>query len=128
MRVDGRSVSVADYSATHARALALVTRKGAAVTFTHSDSSQADATGIVTSTDTTVVGTAVRDAGNPKRYERLSLIESEAPTLLFTPTTFGECPSPGDTCTWAGNSFVVRDVLPIGPNGDVIAASVVISR
>lgn len=74
-----------------------------------------------------VAGYAVRTRGNPKVYEALKLIESEAPTLLFSPTTYGSMPDLGATVTWNGKTYTVRDVLPVAPDGTGIIAKVVVA-
>ena len=100
-----------------------------AVTFTRTTTTYTDpTTGATTVATSTVVGQAMRVRGRPYTYQALSLIESEAPTLFFTPTTYGECPQPGDTVTWANIAYRVRDVDPIAPDGVVIAARIVVVR
>ena len=116
------------YGPTHARAYRLVKRKGAAVTFTRITRSHTASTGRVSSpVATSIIGVAVRDEGDPKRYARLTLISTEAVTLFFVPRTFGQLPKHGDACNW-GNGYTVRDVDPVAPSGVVIGASVVVSK
>ena len=113
----------------HSRALALVKRKGAAVTFSRTTQGGYDAeTDTATPSTSTVVGHAVRVQGDPERYAGLGLVEAKAVTLLFAPTTIDEQPSPGDEVTWDGVEYTVRDVDPVAPDGDVIVSSVVIAR
>ena len=117
------------YSDTHAKASALLGRKGADLTFTRitqgSYNPETDAATISTST---VVGKAVRVAASSadrEKYAGLGLTETEVPVLFFGPTTYGEAPSVGDTC---GTKYTVRDVEIIAPDGNVIAARVLVSR
>lgn len=82
-----------------------------------------------TPSTTTVTGSAIRVRGLPETYRKLGLIDSESPTLFFTPTTYGETPLPGDTVVWpvgGTKTYTVQDVNPIAPDGVVIAARVVI--
>ena len=118
------------YAPDHASALADVADAGAAVTFTSTNPGTLDeATGLYTSgTTTTTAGYAVRVRGTPKTYVALSLKESEAPTLLFTPTTYGSLPSLNATVAWGGVTYTVRDVEPVAPNGTAILARVVVAR
>lgn len=116
------------YAEDHASALADVQEAGTAVTFTRTANDYAPTTGVSVITETTVEGYAIRDKGNPLTYQALGLRQSEAPTLFFVPTTQGELPAPGDAVTWRSLVFTVRDVLAIEPDGDPIAAYVVISR
>ena len=120
---------MADYSADHAGALADVNAAGNAVTFTRDVAGTYDPeTGVETgATQSTVTGSAIQVRGNPDTYRELSLIESKAPTLFFTPDTFGEFPKPGDAVTWGSEVFEVRDVNHIRPDGNTIACRVVIS-
>lgn len=76
----------------------------------------------------TVSGTASRDQGDPKRYAKLNLKESEAPTLIFVPDVIGELPDLDYTTVWGGETFVVKDVDPISPAGIAFAASIVVAN
>lgn len=116
------------YAPVHARASALLERKGAAVTFTRITRAYAPATDTSTATVSTVSGHAIRGRGNPQVYEALKLVESEAPTLIFAPATYDEVPEVGDTVTWGGTGYTVRNVQPIAPDGDNLLARVVVSR
>ena len=77
---------------------------------------------------TTVAGYAVRDEGDPERYRALSLSLTEAPTLLFAPSTAGSVPALGSTVTWGGVSYTVKDVDPIAPAGTAIVSKVIVAR
>jgi hypothetical protein len=101
------------------------------ITFTRVTQTPDPATGLPTPTTSTVTGSAIQVRGDPDTYKRLELIRSQAPTLFFTPTTYGELPAPGDTVVWPatnGQTYTVRDVDPIAPDGVAIAARVVITR
>lgn len=116
------------YATAHSRVLALVKRKGAAVTFTRTTQDYDPETGVKTPSTVTVQGQAAQVEGEPERYQALGLVASQAPTLLFVPATYGDEVDPGDTVSWGGKTWTVRDVEPIAPDGTVIAQSVVVSR
>lgn len=118
------------YAADHAGAVADVQAAGARVTFTlSSPGTYTDATDAWTSaTTTTVAGYAIRVGGNPVRYAELNLRQSEAPTLLFTPSTYGSLPALGSSVTWNSLVYTVRDVQPLAPDGTAILARVVVAR
>jgi hypothetical protein len=120
------------YAATHARTYRTVARKGAAVSFekpsTAATFDSATDTAASPESVTTIPGVAIQDKGKPSTYARLSLVQSQAPTLLFVPAAYGSLPEPGATCTWAGAEYAVADVDPIAPNGVPIAAMIVVSR
>lgn len=118
------------YSATHASALRSVTSKGSAVTFTTTDPGTYDATAdtFASASSSTVAGYAIQVGGNPLTYQALSLVQGQAPSLFFVPSTFGNLPAIGDAVTWASDTYVVKDVQPLQPDGTAIAATVVIAR
>lgn len=97
------------------------------VTFTRTVNVE-DASGNLTPTVTTITGNAIRVRGNPNTMRALGLIDSEAPTLFFTPTTYGARPKAGDTVVWESLTWAAKDVDPIAPDGVTIAARVVITR
>lgn len=116
------------YADLHAQLLAELAQDGAAVTFTKRIQAEAAATGELVETTLTVTGYAKKIAGDPVVYERLSLVEKEAPTLLFAATTFGPIPPLGGRCTWAVQGFVAKEVLPDAPAGTAISSKVVIAN
>lgn len=118
------------YASDHAGALADVKAAGATVTFTLSSPGTYDAaTDTYTSAVTTYVsGAAIRVAGNPLAYQALELIQSEAPTLLFTPTTYGSLPALQSAVTWGGATYTVRSVDPLAPDGTAILARIVVAK
>ena len=98
-----------------------------AVTFTRTSQGSYDAaTDTAALATSTITGTAVRVPGNPHRYAALGIVESKAPTLIFIPTLYGQTPEPGDVVTWESQEYTVRDVIPFGPDGVTIGASIVI--
>lgn len=118
------------YATTHAQAVADVKAAGLAVTFTRTAGGTYNRLTDTTtgSTTTTVTGWAVRVPGSPITYERLNLVQSEAPTLLFAPTTVGTLPPLSAQVNWGGVSYTVRDVDPIAPDGVALVARVVVAR
>lgn len=118
------------YARQQASALATLRRKGTAITFTQQVRGTHDAaTGTYTSPSTvTVAGYAMRVPGDPATYKARELIQSEAPALLFAPTTAGSLPALGATCGWNGVTYTVRDVDPFAPDGPAILATILVSR
>lgn len=118
------------YAEDHASALADVREAGTAIAFTlDSPGAQTATTGLYANpTTTTVSGYAIEHGGDPKEYERLGLIQSEAPRLLFAPDTYGEEPPLSASCTWGGGTCIARSVKRIGPDGTAIMSYVIVSR
>ena len=85
-------------------------------------------TDTATPSSTTIEGLALRVKGDPARYRQLGLVESEAPTLMFVPTTYGDRPEPGDRVTWESEVYSVRAVDPVAPDGVTIAARIIIEK
>ena len=83
---------------------------------------------------TTITGSAIQVRGDPIKYQALSLIESEAPTLLFTPDLYtlrsftDDFVKPGDVTTWNGKPFTVRDVSAVAPDGIVIVSRIIVAN
>lgn len=123
---------MANFAPDHASALADVQANGAAVTFTKKTQSYNAETGEMTPTTTTVAGHAIRtrprSINDQRMYEQLGLVESDAPMLLFVPTTFGDRVELGATVPWGGETYTVRNVDPLSPDGNVILSKVVVSQ
>lgn len=117
------------YVAEHASALADVAAAGSAVTFTLASAGTYSPTAGTWSSATTatVAGQAVRVKGDPKVYAALELVESEAPTLLFVPTTYGQVPALNSKVTWASTVYTVKHVQVVAPNGSAILSRVVVA-
>lgn len=123
------------YATRHDALLGRVAIGGAAITFTKpTTSSNTPATYDSNSdtpaappNETTVSGMAVEDSAE-QTYAPSSQVQTATRTLLFVPTTYGELPEPGATCTWAGDGATIVSVDPIAPNGVPIGARVVIGR
>lgn len=105
------------------------------ITFTRVVQTYTADTDVMTSTTSTITGSAIQVQSAFKQdkdlYEALGLRRSEAPTLFFSPTTYGDVPAPGDTVTWPatnGSVYTVRDVDRIAPDGVLIAARIIISK
>ena len=103
---------------------------GASVTFTqHTPGVYDEATDTFTgATTVTVTGSAIEIAGAPDLYAALELIEREAPTLLFSASTYGELPALGASVTWGGAVYTVRSIDPLAPDGVAILATIVVAR
>lgn len=120
---------MSSFVAEHASALADVRQApGVRVVFRARGGSYAGANDQRVPSPSMVAGWAIRTRGEPDTYEALTLVEEEAPTLLFVPDTLGEVPPLGATATWEGRQYTVRDVLPLEPDGHPILARVVIAR
>jgi len=83
---------------------------------------------------TTITGSAIQVKADPQRYQAQGLSVSTMPTLLFTPTSYNlkaytdEFVAPGDTVPWNSETYTVRDVEPVAPDGVVIVARIVIGK
>lgn len=118
------------YVAEHASALDQITEAGAAVTFTKVVPGVYDPeTDTWTDADDqSVSGSALRVKGDPETYKSLGLVEHEAPTLLFAPDTYGEVPALGATVPFGGETYTVKNVDPVAPDGTPIIVRVVVQR
>lgn len=118
------------YETEHASALADVRAAGVDVVFTKTVKGAYDASTNTFGPDTvtTVTGAAVRTKGDPKKYAALNLIESEAPTLLFVADTYGDTPPLESAVDFGGNTYRVRDVDPLAPDGTAIFTRAVVAR
>lgn len=120
---------MSSYTTEHASALADVGAAGASVTFTSASAGTYSPTaGTWSSAATsTVTGQAVRVKGDPKVYAGLELVESDAPTLLVVPTTYGQVPALGSKVTWNSTVYTVKHVQVVAPNGSAILSRVVVA-
>lgn len=93
-----------------------------------------DASDRPTETITTIDGEAIFVRGKPLTYQRLGLVESAAPTILFSPTLYTlhawtpEFVLPGDTIVVDGVTLTAKDVAPVAPDGVVILARIVVTK
>ena len=117
------------YAADHAGALADLAEAGAAVTFalTTPGTYDAAADAFTTPVTSSVTGSAIKVSGRPKQYQALNLVESQAPTLLFAPTTYGSLPALGASVTFGSTTYTVRDVDAVAIDGTAIIAYVVVA-
>lgn len=101
-----------------------------ATTFTRKAKTYDAETGVLSITTTTVEGAAVKVKSDVVRFQALGLSLTENLTLLFTPTTYGGTPEPGDEVTWPANgtAYHVVDVDTTAPDGVTIVARVAIGR
>jgi hypothetical protein len=118
------------YALDHASAYADILAAGAAITFTKAvPGTMTPGSGVFSgASSSAVAGVAIRDKGDPKRYEALKLTQTEAVTLLFAPSTYGQMPELNAVGVFAGVTYRVRDVEPVAPDGNVIIASIVVTR
>jgi len=116
------------YAPKHASAYAKIAAAGAAVTFTRTTTTLDPDTDLVTPTETTVAGYAIRVPGDPTKYARGGWTLSTMPTLLAATTTYGAAIAVGDTVAWGGTTYTVRDVEPLDLDAaGAILATVVIA-
>lgn len=120
---------MSSYATEHAGALADVKAAGSAVTFTLASAGTYSPTGGSWSSaaTTTVAGQAIRVNGDPKVYAGLELVEADAPTLIFVPTTYGQVPALDSKVTWNSAVYTVKWTQPIAPNGTAILSRVVVA-
>ena len=119
------------YAAEHASALVDFLDAGAAVTFTRTTGGTYDQT-----TDTwtapavvsSITGAAIQVKPDTIKYQAMGLIQTEAPTLTFVPTTYGDTPSLDDKVSWGGVEYTVQSVQPVDPDGVAILHKVIVSR
>lgn len=113
----------------HDRAKAALARNGVPVTFTLTGQGTYNpATDATTSApDVIITGAAFQDEGDLDRYQVLGLIASRARRLFFVPDTLDQVPPLGSIVAWGGASFSVKDVDPLAPTGQAIAATVVVA-
>lgn len=103
-------------------------------TFTRRAITVSESDGSSTVAETTIDGIAMQFTGKPDTYRRLSLTESQAPMLFFTPTDYplyahtAEFVQVGDTVEWNGQTYTALDVDPFAPDGFVIFAYIVVQR
>lgn len=119
---------VGKYGPQHASALTILARKGSPVTFTIATPSYDAATDTATVTESTAAGQVVRLPGDRKRYEALNLRETDAITLLVALATYGANVTLGSRFTYGGQTWTVRAVDPLQPDGTTILSTVVGAR
>jgi hypothetical protein len=107
------------------------------ITFTRTTQTYSPATDTLTAATTTITGEAIetprRSAADLSRLNELNLRSTETILLIFTPTTYGQLPRPGDVVTWpnddtTGVVYTVRDVNALRPDGVTILARIACSR
>lgn len=104
------------------------------LTFTRATQGHDPETGQVTPTTSTITGEGIVVRGDAQRYKALGLVESVAPCILFTPSSYplkaftDEFVQPGDTVDLLGTTYTVRDVQPTALDGYVIVARIIVSR
>ena len=98
------------------------------VTWTRTTTTEDRSTGVVTTSTSTITGEAIKVRGEPQRYRALGLVESEAPTLLFAPATYGDRIKPGDRTTFRSQVFTARECHHLEPDGVVIQTRVIVER
>lgn len=118
------------YAVEHADVLTDIAEDGTAVTFTATNPGTYDPATDTWSnaTTTSVAGKAIQVRGAPDRYLALELIESQAPTLIFCSTTYGQTPTMGSVCAWAGANYTLKDIIQVAPDGTTILSRLIVAR
>ncbi len=106
------------------------------ITFTRVTPTYNPSSDTMSTVTTTVTGDAIQvqpNASDIQRFKERDLLLTETILLLFTPTTYGYVPMPGDTVVWPASgstatTYTVRDVNPLAPDGVVIMARVACGR
>lgn len=120
---------MSQYDGISTRALATITRKGAAVTFpgTGTAATYDPATGTwsggVPGAD--VTGRAVQIDSDPDRFAALGLVLVNPVTLLVAASGLTVTPAPNMPMTWASKTYTIRDVDAVAPSGDPIVYAVI---
>ena len=85
-------------------------------------------------TDTSLNVAAMAKRNDPTRMRDLGLSHANAITLLTAPSTDGVAAMtsawvmPGDTLPWNNETYTVRDVQCVAPDGTVIVSTLVAER
>jgi hypothetical protein len=108
----------------------LTARKGAPVSCTKAIPGTYDAATDTSTPPTTLTvdGYAIQVDGDPDLYTALGLIESENPTLQFTPKIRGVIPVLGMAVPWGSETFTVKNIKPLAMAGVATAARLVVGR
>ena len=114
---------MSSYAGVHSRSYSLVGRKGASVTFTKLTTTYTAETNTSTVASSTISGVAVEDSKD-KRVSPGGLTEARGLVVYFVPSTFGDEPEEGATCSWGGTSYTVTSVKSVAPDGTSIGSYV----
>jgi hypothetical protein len=99
------------------------------ITFTRKVRTYNPSADTMTSATETVTGEAFgKLSGALEEFNALGLIGSPARLLVFTPSEYGEFPQNGDTVTWEDETWVVKNVRTLAPDGYAILSYVVIVK
>lgn len=122
------------YAPAQSLALRLISQKGGGVTFTRASQTAYDpvlGTGGATSTLATSVAVAKKPSGaDVERYKQVGMVDQAWRVLLVAAQPLGSFrPRPNDAAQYGGESWVVRDVALLAPDGDSpILYDVVVGR
>lgn len=117
------------YATEWASALADVKAAGAAIAFAAKlAGTYVPATDSWTPTASTpVAGYAIQQEPDTDKFGALSLIAATSAILFFVPSTIGQLPALGASCTWGAQTYTVRDLAPVAVDGVAIAATITVS-
>ena len=116
------------YAGIAARALAMIARKGAAITFldTGTEPTYDEATDTWSGgTPAEVVGRAVQIPDDPRRFALLGLVISDPVTLIVGASGLGTTPTPGKLMAFGSRVYTIRNVEPVAPSGEPIIYTVI---
>lgn len=121
---------MSQYTAIAQRTLALIRRKGAAVTFTTvTGRVYNDTTGTWTGGDPVIAtGVAVQSEDDPVRFSALNLTLVDPITLTVAAHGLSTVPAPNMALSWAGVTYTVKNVEAVAPDGVAIIYTVIGSR
>src|SRR5690606_34105082 len=74
--------------------------------------------------DETIEGLAIEVPDDPELYAQLDLLRAQVVTLFFVPTLYGDNVPLHSNVSWAGKDRTVKEVIPIRPDGNLLAATV----
>lgn len=97
------------------------------VTFSRTTRTVDDAGGGSTESTVTIAANAAKVRPNRSgemRYQQLGITLSKAIVLLTATATYGDRILPGDTVVWAGETWTVKDVDEVAPDGVTIISRV----
>ena len=116
------------YADDVAGAAADLAAAGAPVTITRDTSDYNAATDSTVPSSTTSATSAVQRKSDWRKVQALGLTLSKTVTLLVAASGMAFDPQMGDTLTWNGVTYAVKDVQTLAPDGTAIVHTVIGSR
>lgn len=114
-----------DYREKHSSALMKVRDYGSRVYFRWEEDTYNESTDAFSDVSPRVViGYAVELPEDPSELN--DLVKREPVTLFFVPDRLNTLPPLNSTVMWAGTRYTLKNITPIRPAGEVIAATMVL--